>query len=659
MRATPAPPLGATPDASGTTFRLWSKHADAVELCLFGEHDIERRIRMERGAGDVWTMPVPGVGPGQHYGYRVHGPYQPERGHRFNPAKLLLDPYARLLTGSILLREEHFGHRDGEGHASLPGDERDSAPFTPKCVVASALEPIDERERPRTPIAASVIYELHVKGLTRLHPGVPEALRGSYLGLAHPAVVAHLRALGVTAVELLPVQQQLTRRFLLEHGLTEYWGYNTIAFMAPDPRFAVGEDPRGELRDAIRALHQAGLEVILDVVYNHTGEGDEHGPTLAFRGIDNAAYYRLVHRDRRRYRNETGTGNTLDATHPAVVRLVLDSMRTFATEYGVDGFRFDLATTLGRTAYGFSGDAPLFRAIAADPYLSSLKLIAEPWDLGPHGYRLGEFPAGWREWNGRFRDTVRSFWAGSDAAAVDLPPRIDGSPDLFGTENDEARGPINYVTAHDGFTLRDLVTYSDKHNEANYEGNRDGEDANSSLNFGHEGETEDPRVIDLRDRQRRALLATLLLSRGAPMLLAGDELGRTQRGNNNAYSQDNELSWVNWEPDPGDAELLEFVSRLVALRREHPLLLEGGWMPVIERPMTLLQLAGTAQPGPDAALLLVLNSSDEPIRLTLPREAGGVWQLLLDSVSHRPAGDGQPAPDRVSGRSVVLLRRPR
>ncbi len=652
-------PLGATPDAAGTTFGLWSEHAEAVELCLFHPGGSEQQLQMERGAGDVWTSRVPGVGVGQRYGYRVHGPYQAELGHRFNPAKLLLDPYARLIEGPIQLREEHFGHLDGEGHAGQPRDERDSAPFTPKCVVVSPLAPIDEHERPGTPLLESVIYELHVKSLTRLHPDLPPALRGTYAGLAHPAVISHLHGLGVTAVELLPVQQQLSRRFLLEHGLTDYWGYNTIAFLAPDPRFAPGGDPRRELRDAIQTLHRAGLEVLLDVVYNHTGEGDEHGPTLAFRGIDNAAYYRLDPTDLRRYRNEAGTGNTLDATHPVVMRLVLDSLHTFAAEYGIDGFRFDLATTLGRTADGFSAEAPLFTAIAADPILSRLKLIAEPWDLGPDGYRLSEFPAGWSEWNGRYRDTVRRFWAGTDMAAADLPLRLAGSPDLFGPAGGAARASVNYVTAHDGFTLHDLVSYAEKHNEANHEDNSDGEDDNDSLNFGVEGETDDPRILALRDRQRRALLATLLLSRGAVMLLAGDELGRTQRGNNNAYSQDNELSWVNWRTDPADPTLVAFVSGLVALRREHPLLLEGAWTVFEDRPLTLLQRAGDGQRGPDAALLLVLNPLDEPIGIRLPSDPGGGWQVLLDTVSPTPLAEGVPAQDSVGGRGLILLRLPR
>jgi glycogen operon protein len=443
----PAAPLGAMPGAGGTTFRLWSGGAEAVELCLFDADGGERRVASARGAGGVWSAEVAGVGAGQRYGYRVHGPFDPARGHRFNPAKLLLDPYARLVEGPLTLRDEHFS---GEGP-----DGRDSAPFTPKAIVERPLPPIDEAERPRVPMAESVIYELHVKSFTRLHPDIPEALRGTYAGLAHPAAVAHLRRLGVTAVELLPVHQQLTPRFVLDRGQIDYWGYNTIAFLAPDPRLAAGDDPRAELREAIRTLHAEGIEVLLDVVYNHTGEGDELGPTVSFRGLDNAAYYRLDPADPSGYRNDSGTGNTLDATHPAVLRLVLDSLHTFASEYGADGFRFDLATVLGRTGRGFSARAPLFAAMTADPRLAGLKLIAEPWDLGVLGYRLGEFPAGWSEWNGQYRDAIRRFWAGIEHLPGDVAERIGGSRDLYPLAERGPGASVNFVTSHDGFTLRD------------------------------------------------------------------------------------------------------------------------------------------------------------------------------------------------------------
>jgi glycogen operon protein len=660
-------PLGATPGEGGTTFRLWSEHGEAVELCLFDQDGGERRVPLARGAGGVWAARLPGVEEGQRYGYRVHGPFEPRQGHRFNPAKLLLDPYARRMEGPITLGEEHFSHRDGRGsRGDGPDgpDGRDSAPFTPKGIVERPLPAFDEGERLRVPMAESVIYELHVKSFTRRHPEIPEELRGTFAGLAYPAAIAHLRSLGITAVELLPVHQQLTPRFVLERGQIDYWGYNTLAFLAPDPRLAATADPRAELRAAIAALHAAGIEVLLDVVYNHTGEGDELGPTVAFRGIDNASYYRLDPGDPAEYRNDSGTGNTLDATHPAVVRLVLDSLHTFASEYGADGFRFDLATVLGRTRSGFSSKAPLFAAIQADPRLTGLKLIAEPWDLGVLGYRLGEFPAGWSEWNGQYRDAVRRFWAGLEHEPGDVALRIGGSPDLFPIEGRGAGASLNFVTSHDGFTLRDLVSYAEKHNEANGEGNEDGETANDSLNFGVEGDTDDVVILDTRDRQRRALLATLLTSRGALMLLSGDELGRTQGGNNNAYSQDNGVSWVDWRPSPRDAALLPFVRSLVALRRTHPLLRHGTPAVVGTAPLTLLITADGAHSGPDAALLLALNPTDTPATIHLPAEQPRHWVRYLDSVDPgQPPTAGKPldpadATLELRARGVVLLGLP-
>jgi isoamylase len=648
-------PLGATPAEGGTTFRLWSEHGGAVELCLFDAEGRERRVPLTRGSQGVWAVDVPGVGQGQRYGYRVHGPFEPKRGHRFNPAKLLLDPYARRVEGTIQLRDEHFSHL---------GLDTDSAPVTPKGIVEAPLPTIDEAERPRIPMADSVIYELHVKSFTQRHPGLPEELRGTYAGLAHPAALAHLRDLGVTAVELLPVHQALTPRFVLERGLIDYWGYNTIAFLAPDPRFAATTDPRRELREAIRALHGAGIEVLLDVVYNHTGESDERGPTVSFRGLDNAAYYRLDPADASHYRNDSGTGNTLDATQPAVVRLILDSLHTFASEYGVDGFRFDLATVLGRTATGFSTGAPLFGAMAADERLSGLKLIAEPWDLGVLGYRLGEFPDGWGEWNGRYRDTIRRFWAGREHAPGELALRIGGSADLFPGEGRGAAASVNFVTSHDGFTLRDLVSYAKKHNRANGERNTDGEQANDSLNFGVEGDSDDPGILDRRDRQRRALLATLLLSRGAAMLLSGDELGRTQLGNNNAYCQDNEVSWLDWAPAGRDAALLPLVRSLLALRHAHPLLRHGTSTVVGVAPLALQIGPEHGDDGPDAALLLALNPSDGPAAAHLPADEPGGWAVLLDTADPEPLPPGgrtlaiAEETYELRARSVVLLARP-
>ena len=655
-----AAPLGATPGGGGTTFRLWSEHGEGVELCLFDVNGAERRVALARGGDRVWEVHLPGVGEGQRYGYRVHGPYAPKRGERFNPAKLLLDPYARRVERPIKLRDEHFSYRRGGGSAGRP-DRRDSAALTPKCIVEMGMPSIDEAERPRIPMWDSVIYELHVKSFTRRHPAIPEALRGTYAGLGHPAAVAYLRQLGVTAVELLPIHQQLTPRFVLDRGQIDYWGYNTIAFLAPDPRLAATADPRRELREAIRALHAAGIEVLLDVVYNHTGEGDHLGPTVSFRGIDNASYYRLAETNPSRYRNDSGTGNTLDATHPAVVRLVLDSLHTFASEYGADGFRFDLATVLGRTPAGFSAEAPLFSAIQADPRMSGLKLIAEPWDLGVLGYRLGEFPSGWSEWNGQYRDTIRRFWAGVAHDPAEVARRIGGSLDLYPVEPRGLAASVNFVTSHDGFTLRDMVSYVEKHNEGNGEGNRDGETANDSLNFGVEGQTDDEAILAQRARQRRALLATLLCSRGPTMLLSGDELGRTQRGNNNAYCQDNEVSWLDWAPVGDDAALLPFVRSLISMRRAHPLLRRGVASVAGTAPLTLLITPKNPADGPDDALLLALNPGDAPAVVHLPAGQPDGWITYLDSGDPEPQPPGgRPLQDAtgllsLSGRSVVLL----
>jgi isoamylase len=657
-----AAPLGATPGPGGTTFRLWSEHGEGVELCLFDVNGAERRVALARGGDRVWEVHLPGVGEGQRYGYRVHGPYAPMRGERFNPAKLLLDPYARRVERPIKLRDEHFSYRRGGGSAGRP-DRSDSAPLTPKCIVEKGMPAIHDTERPRIPMLDSVIYELHVKSFTRRHPAIPEALRGTYAGLAHPAAVAYLRELGVTAVELLPVHQQLTPRFVLDRGQIDYWGYNTISFLAPDPRLAATDDPRRELREAIRALHGAGIEVLLDVVYNHTGEGDHLGPTVSFRGIDNAAYYRLAETNPSRYRNDSGTGNTLDATHPAVVRLVLDSLHTFASEYGADGFRFDLATVLGRTSAGFTAEAPLFSAIQADPRMTGLKLIAEPWDLGVLGYRLGEFPAGWSEWNGQYRDTIRRFWAGAAHDPGEVARRIGGSLDLYPVEPRGLSASVNFVTSHDGFTLRDMVSFAAKHNEGNGEGNQDGETANDSLNFGIEGETNDEAILALRARQRRGLLATLLCSRGPTMLLSGDELGRTQRGNNNAYCQDNEVSWLDWAPVGDEAGLLPFVQSLISLRRALPLLRRGVASVEGTEPLTLLITPEDPADGPDDALLLALNSSDAPAVVHLPADQPGGWITYLDSGAPEPTPPGgRPLRDvtgllPIPGRSVILLGR--
>ena len=562
-------PLGATWDGSGTNFAVWSANAEAVELCLFDDDGAEVRLPLEEREYGSWHGYVPGVAPGRRYGYRVRGPWFPELGHRFNPAKLLLDPYARAIAGELRLDDAVFGHvARGD---TLSRDDRDSAPYVPRSVVVDAAFDWGDDAHPQVPWADTVLYELHVRGFTKLHPDVPERLRGTYAGLAHPAAVAHLTSLGVTAVELLPVHHFISETALLQRGLRNFWGYSSVGFFAPHAAYAATGD-RGEqvaeFKSMVRTLHAAGLEVILDVVYNHTCEGDELGPTLSFRGIDNASYYRL--RGEGRHADFTGCGNTLDVSKPDVLRLVLDSLRYWVHDMHVDGFRFDLAPALARAHHDVDLDGPFMQAVHQDPVLSQVKLISEPWDVGGGGYQVGRYPPPWTEWNDRYRDDVREFWRGGSHGVRDLAYRLSGSSDIY---RDGSRPPfssVNFVTAHDGFTLRDLVSYDSKHNEANLEHNRDGTDNNRSWNCGAEGETTDPAVLALRDRQSRNLLATLLLSTGVPMLVAGDEMGRTQRGNNNAYCQDNDISWVSWGLDDRQRALLEFTRRLVSLRRRHP-----------------------------------------------------------------------------------------
>jgi isoamylase len=663
VRAGRSYPLGATVDAEGTNFALFSRNATAVEICLFDAHGVEQRVRIDEHDDFVWHCYLPGVRPGQRYGVRVHGPYEPELGHRFNPHKLLLDPYAGLIDGTIDPVDELFGYPRGDLAADLAIDGRDSAPFLPKCVVVDhAFDWADDRP-PAMPLGDTVIYEAHVKGFSARHPGVPEPLRGTYAGLASEPALRHLQRLGVTAVELLPIQHHMTARSLVERGLTNYWGYDTVGFFAPDTRYAATDDPVREVKEMVRRLHAAGIEVILDVVYNHTGEGDELGPTVLFRGIDNAAYYRLRPHDRRLYRDFTGTGNTLDVTEPRMLQLIMDSLRHWVTEYHVDGFRFDLATVLGREQHAFDRRASFFDLIGQDPVLRGLKLIAEPWDLGEGGYQVGDFPPGWSEWNGRYRDTVRRFWRGDGGQAADLAFRLAGSSDLYADDGRRPLASINYVTAHDGFTLRDLVSYDHRHNEANGEDNRDGTDDNASRNFGVEGPTTDLAVLEARARQQRTLLATLLLSQGVPMLLAGDELGRTQGGNNNAYCQDNQVSWLDWSSV--DEPLLAFVQGLVGVLRAHPVLrrrhfLTGTvvagasvkdvtWYAPDGSEMTDaawseaqafgLRLAGDAitetdplgEPIVDDTLLLLLNASDRAVSFVLPADHDASWGLLLDT----------------------------
>ncbi|MGW5424001.1 glycogen debranching protein GlgX [Streptomyces sp. NPDC003943] len=702
-------PLGARvrvgPDgAMGTNFALWAGGAEAVELCLFAPDGTETRLPLTELTHEIWHGFVPGVGPGQRYGYRVHGRWDPWTGARWNPAKLLLDPYARAVDGDFTLPPEVYGHvRDWpQQHvADTVRDERDSAPYVPKGVVVQDDDDWSDDRRPKTPWPDSVIYELHVRGFTMRHPGVPEHLRGTYAGLAHPAAVEHLVRLGVTAVELLPVHQFAHEDHLLRRGLSNYWGYNSIGYFAPHAGYSssgtTGQQV-GEFKRMVRALHAAGIEVILDVVYNHTAEAGELGPTLSLKGIDNRGYYRLQS-DARRYADYTGCGNTLHVVQPQVLRLITDSLRYWVTEMGVDGFRFDLAAALARSMHDVDMLSPFLAVIAQDPVLRRVKLIAEPWDVGNGGYQVGAFPPLWTEWNDRYRDAVRDFWRGALPDVRDLGYRLSGSSDLYAWGGRRPYASVNFVTAHDGFTLRDLVTYERKHNEANGEGNRDGTHDNRSWNCGVEGETDDPAVGALRRRQSRNLLTTLLLSTGVPMLVAGDEMGRTQGGNNNAYCQDNEIGWLDWTlpEEPGRAQLLALTRRLLALRHRHPVLRRGAffsgrpqgadglrdlaWFTTEGTEMTErdwyapaatlgLYLSGRDIPGRDArgeqvlddSFLAVLHAGPRPVRFRLPgRPWADSYELVVDTAledQSGPPGTVYPGGEKltVAERSVVLLR---
>jgi glycogen operon protein len=656
-------PLGTEWHGPALNFAVASAHATRIELCLFdaeGRHELAR-LPLPARTGDVFHGCLPLAAPGLIYGYRAHGPWRPDRGHRFNPHKLLLDPYAREIIGAFEWRDEHFGaDRTHPAHMDL----RDNAPFALKARVGNprpAPLPSGTTARLHTPLADTVIYELHVRGFTKLHPGVPQALRGTYAGLASPAAIAHLERLGVTAVCLLPVQQHLNEERLARLGLSNYWGYNTLGYFCPEPRYASGAgglSAADEFRAMVQALHAAGIEVLLDVVYNHTAESDEHGPTLSWRGLDNALYYRLPNEARGHYENHTGCGNTLDLRQPRVLQLVLDSLRFWAGEMGVDGFRFDLATVLGRGDHGFDARAAFFAAVAQDPLLQRVKLIAEPWDIGSGGYQLGRFPNGWLEWNDRFRDTVRSFWIGGHATRGEFAQRLCASSDIFQPRGRSPCESVNFVVAHDGFTLADLVSYAERHNHANGEDNRDGHAHNLSANCGAEGPSDDAAVNALRARLQRALLATVLLAQGTPMLAAGDELGRTQRGNNNAYCQDNATSWLDWAG--ADEALIEFVARAVALRREQqPFALRWydgiadgrgisdlGWLGPNGAALHGTDWAGRhalgcliGKPGRAATpLLLLVNGGAAACEFTLP--GGRRWQALFDSTQAL----GTPAP---------------
>jgi isoamylase len=570
-------PQGATWDGEGVNFSLFSEHATSVELCLFERpKDVTEthRIPLPWRTDLIWHAYLPDVRPGQLYGFRVHGPYEPHEGHRFNPHKLLLDPYARAISGTIRWNDTVYGYTIGNADEDLSSDERDSAGAMPKCVVIDPAFSWGDDRRPQIPWNRSVIYECHVRGMTMSHPAVPSELRGTYLAMAYDPVIEHLQSLGVTAVELLPVHQFVDDRALVERGLRNYWGYNSIGYLAPHVGYATSG--RGqqvtEFKSMVKSLHSAGIEVILDVVYNHTGEGNHLGPTLSLRGIDNSAFYRLIPEDRRFYMDFSGTGNSLNMLHPRTIQMIMDSLRYWVHDMHVDGFRFDLAPVLARELYEVNRLGTFFDIIQQDPTLSQVKLIAEPWDVGPGGYQVGNFPVGWAEWNGRYRDCVRRFWRGDAGQLSELASRLSGSSDIYEATGRNTYASVNFVTSHDGFTLNDLVTYEHKHNEANGDGNRDGADDNLSRNWGHEGPTDSPQINRLRERMKRNLIATVVFSQGVRMLLAGDELGRTQQGNNNAYCQDNEISWVDWQLEPEDRELLEFTRRALDIFREHPVL---------------------------------------------------------------------------------------
>jgi isoamylase len=694
-------PLGASWDGQGVNFAIFSAHATRVELCLFDSPVAVResvRLTLPERSEDVWHGYVPGLSPGQLYGYRVYGPYLPQQGHRFNPHKLLIDPYARALSGTIQWDKAMYGYRVDSPYTDLTIGKRDSAPYIPRSVVVDPHFDWGDDAPPATPLRESVIYELHVKGFTQQHPEVPPALRGTYAGLSSPPAIAYLKDLGVTAVELLPIQQFVNDQHLSDRGLTNYWGYQTINFFSPDVRYASagtqGEQV-AEFKQMVKELHAAGIEIILDVVYNHTGEGNQLGPTLSLRGVDNASYYRLVPENPRYYMDYTGTGNSLNTVNPRALQLVIDSLRYWVTEMRVDGFRFDLARTLARGLNDADRPSAFFDIIKQDPILSQVKLIAEPWDVGHDGYWVGRFPAPWAEWNGKYRDNIRSFWKGDMGQAAEFASRFMGSSDLYKHNGRRPSHSVNFVTAHDGFTMRDLVSYNQKHNEANGEGNRDGDNHNNSWNCGVEGPTDDPEIRDLRMRQIRNLLATLLLSQGTPMLLAGDERGRTQQGNNNAYCQDGPLSWLDWSPDAEADSLLAFTRMLIGLRRDHPILRRrnffagsvtpGGaeydveWLspdgqevgpPLWNTPdlhCIGLLLNGKAmrehdeqgRPVRDDVLLLLFNAGHEPVPFILPDWPDDpFWEVLIDTACPDSNGGHASTSEiyQLEPRTLVLLR---
>jgi isoamylase len=685
-------PLGAHWSGKGTNFALFSANATKVEVCLFdGEREISRTELLEY-TDQVFHGYMPDVGPGTFYGYRVHGPYQPQNGHRFNPNKLLLDPYARAHAGSLTWNPAVFGYKMESGD-DLTFDERDSAPYMPKCVVVDPdFDWTREADRQNVHWDETIIYETHVKGFTKKHPDIPENLRGTYAGFGAEPAIAHLKSLGVTSVELLPIHTFINDSNLLDKQLTNYWGYNTIGFFAPDPRYAsdVANSLR-EFKEMVSRLHGAGLEVILDVVYNHTAEGNERGPTLSFKGIDNASYYRLAP-DKRYYINDTGTGNTVNLSHPRVIQMVMDSLRYWAGHMHIDGFRFDLGTILAREVYGFDDQSGFLKSVDQDPLLTTIKLIAEPWDCGPGGYQVGAFPPGWAEWNDKFRDIVRDYWRG-EAPPADLADRLLASADLFNEKGRRTWASVNFITAHDGFTLNDWASYNGKHNEANGETNKDGSSNNHSWNCGVEGPTDDNDILSLRNRQKRNMLATLLFSQGTPMILGGDEFGRTQQGNNNAYCQDSDISWFDWDLDADGKDLLAFTKRLIQLLRGYPILRRSRFLTGANdgelnvRDVTWINAGGgemsqadwdtpwvkcfgmvldgrtrkTAMPrhGEDQTVLMIMNSFEGTVDFTLPHAvAGSQWSLLVDTnIPDAPPGANFAfgISYEVTGRSLLLF----
>ena len=691
-------PLGAKWDGTGVNFAIFSEHATGVELCLFSEDGSESHCHpLTEQTAFVWHGYLPGIAPGQLYGYRVHGPWEPLKGLRFNPAKLLVDPYAQAVSGHVDWEQPIFPYKIGSKDADLNRDDRDSAPGVPKSVVVNPYFDWDQDRPLRIPLADSIIYEAHVKGFSILNPDVPENLRGTYAGLASPASIRHFKKLGITAVELMPVHQFVDDSYLVHKGLRNYWGYNTLSYLSPEGRYSASGDKGSqvaEFKAMVKTLHREGIEVILDVVYNHTAEGSELGPMLSMRGIDNPTYYRLMADNPRYYMDYTGTGNTLNVRHPQVLKLIMDSLRYWVIEMHVDGFRFDLAATLARELHDVDRLSGFFDIIHQDPTLADVKLIAEPWDVGEGGYQVGNFPVLWAEWNGKYRDTVRRYWKGDDGQLSDLAYRLTGSSDLYQHDGRRPYASINFVTAHDGFTLRDLVSYNEKHNEANGEDNNDGANDNQSWNMGAEGPTDDASIIEARERQIRNLLATVLFSQGVPMISGGDELARTQKGNNNAYCQDNEISWYDWTPDPLRERLLTFTARLIELRKAHPNLrrkkffqdrvihnseardiawygTDGkeldqsawenvGWMRTMGMMLNGSTLGIKDAMGnyvKDCSFLLLLNAHHEEVTFILPPPPdGGQWVEIVDTNQVDPFVEGTTREDfSLDGRSLVLL----